>query len=193
MRRPDFQRLSAEQPTAPLLALYRRAILGLDDGLYSQPQKQLWLDWAEFPEIAARLLREGITLTAAINGQLTGFVQLHPLHTINMLYVDPDWSRRGIGTNLVRAAEQIARHCGARSLTTRASHASRPVFQRIGFEENEMERIKASPEVSIDRMVMLKPLSALRSGRKESCASIDDNGSADRLVITRGGHKQHLC
>lgn len=133
MKTPHFRQLLPGDGTQPLLALYRRAIAGIDDGLYTEPEKELWMEWADTPRVADRILREGITLLAEREGQLQGFAQLTPGPLINMLYVDPGHGRQGVGMALIHAMETIARHRGAERLHTRASHASRPLFQRAGF------------------------------------------------------------
>ena len=153
-----FARLGPAETSTPLLALYRRAIARIDDGLYSESEKQLWSQWADAPDVAGRLLRQGITLLAMREGQVLGFGQMIPDGLINMLYVDPDASRQGVGSALVSALEQIDRRRGGVRLYARASHASRPLFQRAGFSESGRESIQASTDVQITRTLMVKDL-----------------------------------
>ena len=154
----EITRLGTAQATDPLLALYRRAIAGIDDGLYSKAEKQLWGQWADTPERANRMLRQGVTLLATREGQLLGFGQIMPDYLINMLYVDPNAARQGVGSALVAVMERIARRHGAVSLYTRASHASRPLFQRAGFVPENRELIPAATGIRIARTVMVKDL-----------------------------------
>lgn len=158
MKDLHFSRLSANKRSAPLLALYRRAIASVDDGLYSEAEKQRWMRWADAEEAADRVLRQGITVLASRDGQLRGFGQILPECRINMLYVDPAFSRQGVGFALLQAMQQIARHRRATRLTARASHASRPVFQRAGFIAEGQESIRASTDIHIEGTVMVKDL-----------------------------------
>ena len=153
-----FTRLNSNGDIAPLLALYRRAINGIDQGLYSGLERQIWREWADVPGVADRLFRQGITLLATREEQLEGFGQIMPDFGINMLYVDPASGRQGVGSALIRAMEQIARHQGAPRIHTRASHASRPVFQRSGFVAAGPDSIRASTHVRVDRTIMVKDL-----------------------------------
>lgn len=146
------------EDSAPLLALYRRAIARMDDGLYSESEKQRWSQWADVVEVADGLLRQGLTLLATREERLQGFGQLMPDGLINMLYVDPDVSRQGVGSAIVATMEQIARHRGDVRLYTRASHASRPLFRRAGFLADGRESIQASTDVRIARTAMVKDL-----------------------------------
>ena len=50
-----------------------------------------------------------------------------------MLFVHPDASRRGVARALVTAVLNEARRRGLNRVTTRASRAARPAFQRFGF------------------------------------------------------------
>lgn len=158
MKDLNLQRLQPEHDTAALLELYRRAIADIDDGLYSEPEKQLWIQWADTPEVADQLLRQGITLLAEKEGYLRGFAQLTSGHLINMLYVDPESSRQGVGFLLIQALVQIARHRNAARIHTQASHASRSLFERAGFSVEGPAAINASPNVCIARTAMVKDL-----------------------------------
>ena len=158
MRDLQFSRLSANKGSAPLLALYRRAIASIDDGHYSESEKQLWIQWADVPEAADRLLRQGITVLASREEQLQGFGQILPEARINMLYVDPACGRQGVGSALIQAMEQIARYRRVTRLTTRASHASRPVFQRVGFIAEGQESIPTGAHTHLEGTVMVKDL-----------------------------------
>lgn len=50
-----------------------------------------------------------------------------------MLYVHPDFQRRGVARALLGHLEEIAREGGLRRLYTEASITARPVFEVMGF------------------------------------------------------------
>jgi putative acetyltransferase len=50
-----------------------------------------------------------------------------------MLYVHPDFQRRGVARALLTRIEQLARIQGADRLYTEASITARPVFESVGF------------------------------------------------------------
>lgn len=152
-----YQRLRPEMNTAPLLTLYRRSIASVDDGLYSPSQRLAWAQWAEDAVSADVQLRRGLTIMALADGSAVGFAQLHPAHLVNMLYVDDGWQKQGIGTTLVNQLETIARQQGVATLTTRASDASLPLFQRLGFVPAQREQVVADNGVTLMRTLMQKP------------------------------------
>ena len=153
-----YQRLLPEADSTPLLSLYRRSIASVDDGLYSPEQRHAWTRWAADAASADAQLRQGLTVIALANGSTVGFAQLCPAHLVNMLYVDDSWQRQGIGRNLVRRLETVARQSGIATLTTRASDVSLPLFRHLGFEPVRRETVHAGEGVVLMRTLMHKPL-----------------------------------
>ncbi|XOZ33831.1 GNAT family N-acetyltransferase [Halomonadaceae bacterium KBTZ08] len=152
-----YQRLRPEMNTSSLLALYRRSIASVDDRLYSPSQRHAWAQWATDPASADAQLRRGLTIMALVDGSAVGFAQLYPADLVNMLYVDDGWQKRGIGTTLVTQLETIARRQGVATLATRASDASLPLFQRLGFMPAQREQVVAGNGVTLMRTLMRKP------------------------------------
>ena len=52
---------------------------------------------------------------------------------LDMLFVDPDFSRHGIGAKLISAIVDLAQDAGAPCVETHASLTARPVLERGGF------------------------------------------------------------
>lgn len=50
-----------------------------------------------------------------------------------MLYVHPDFERRGVARALLKHIECVARDMELRRLYSEASITARPVFERVGF------------------------------------------------------------
>ncbi|TVP53894.1 MAG: GNAT family N-acetyltransferase [Halomonadaceae bacterium] len=146
-----------QQHLQAVLYLYRKAVSTLDDNLYNFQQRHAWEAWGHDSQRAGKLLAQGVTLLALSDGQLTGFVQRWPEDCINMLYVDPAYSRQGIATALVSLMEDQARLAGVELLHTRASKASQPLFQRRGFSAKQQEWVRTQG-VSLPRMHMVKVL-----------------------------------
>lgn len=74
------------------------------------------------------------TIVAVDNEAVVGFSDLVDGVVLDMLYVDPSYAGRGIGSALISAIIDLARSGGAAMLTTNASLIARPVFERHGFE-----------------------------------------------------------
>ena len=60
---------------------------------------------------------------------------------IRAFFVDPDWSRRGIGSLLMNACVDAARAAGFRSLELAATLPGEPLYRTFGFRE--LERVEA--------------------------------------------------
>lgn len=73
------------------------------------------------------------TWVAEVAGRIAGFSDLEPDGHIDMLYVHPDFQRRGIARVLLEHIEETARTTGLRGLYTEASITARPVFEAMGF------------------------------------------------------------
>ena len=61
---------------------------------------------------SARRLAEALTLLAVIDGAVAGFASLKGADQIDMLFVDPEFARQGVGRTLVDALDKTCR--GAR-------------------------------------------------------------------------------
>jgi GNAT superfamily N-acetyltransferase len=60
---------------------------------------------------------------------------------IRAFFVDPDWSRRGIGSRLMDACVDAARAAGFRTLELAATLPGEPLYRTFGFRE--LERVEA--------------------------------------------------
>ena len=94
----------------------------------------------------SRLPRPGVTLLVAeADGRIGGTVQLHAAESANgahrvevvKLLVHPTWRRRGIASELMNAAEDIARLQGKRLivLDTREGDPSNLLYASVGYTE----------------------------------------------------------
>lgn len=73
------------------------------------------------------------TFVAAVDGKIAGFVDVLDDGLLDMLFVHPDFGRRGIARLLVAAAKWEAKSAGLAALRTYASRTARPVFEKLGF------------------------------------------------------------
>ena len=86
----------------------------------------------------------GATFVCTTDGTLAGFVSVE-IHSWNQLAqlqglaVHPDWLRRGVGTQLVEAAEGLVRDRGCRGIyldTPVDNHGARDFYIAQGFTED---------------------------------------------------------
>lgn len=179
-----YQRLLPAADSTPLLRLYQRSVSAVDDHFYSAAQRTAWAHWATDVARADSQIRRGLTLVALANNNEVGFAQLFPGELVNMLYVDSGWQGRGIGKELVSQLETVARYHGVRTLFTRASGVSHSLFAALGFESIQSEQVWTSEGITLSRTLMRKTLTPLGPSAAERL-SVDDDGAADRPVITR--------
>src|SRR4029077_16935978 len=83
-----------------------------------------------------------LTLLAMIDGTVAGFASLKGADEIDMLFVDPEFARRGVGRTLVDALTRLAQARGAKRLTTEASDVAKPLFERQGFTAQKRNLVR---------------------------------------------------
>ena len=115
------------------LVIFLRAVRETAKVHYSPEQVEAWAgDSGDLDSWAAARAAPNTQL-AIIDGQVVGFTDLDDHGYIDMLFVDPDFGRQGIGSALLESVVALARDRGLPVLTTFASLTSRPVFERHGF------------------------------------------------------------
>jgi putative acetyltransferase len=116
-----------------VVALFRASVRTVARRDYSQEQILAWApDEINRDHWLLRLAASGTWLAAEV-ARVIGFISMEPEGRLDMLYVHPDFQRRGIATALLRRAEQSARSQGLATLSTEASITARPFFERHGF------------------------------------------------------------
>jgi putative acetyltransferase len=140
-----------------LAALFLASVTTLTAAHYDAAQRAAWASSADdVASFGARLAR-GTTLVALHAGERVAFGQLWPADHIEMLYVAPGWTRRGLATALLARLEILAREQGASVLRADASALARPVFERAGFSL-VLEQTVWRGDVSLPRFQLCKPL-----------------------------------
>ena len=145
-------------------AIFRASVdeLAADD--YDDEQRAAWAEQADDEKAFAARLAGGLTLVATISGALAGFASLKGADVIDMLYVDPQHARRGIGAALIDALARLAQARGATRLTSDVSDAARPLFERQGFAAQKRNLIRLG-EQWLANTTMTKVLSSDPSAR----------------------------
>jgi len=144
---------------AVLAALFRASVTTLAAGHYDAAQRAAWASSADDVASFGASLARGTTLVAVHDGVNVGFGQLWPVDHVEMLYVAPGWTRRGLATALLARLETVAREKGASVLGTDASALARPVFERAGFSLISGQTVWRDG-VPLQRFQLGKPLHA---------------------------------
>jgi putative acetyltransferase len=133
--RADIQlRPYVDDDAASTLATFLSAVTVTAASDYSPEQVAAWSAPQErrLDQWNQRLAERG-TIVATIDGELAGFSDVSDEGYIDMMFVDPQFGRRGVASNLLEEAEGRALAHGATTLWTDASITARPFFERHGF------------------------------------------------------------
>ena len=118
---------------AACAVIFRAGIEALASEDYDEDQRSAWMGAADDEAAFASRLGGALTLVATISGAPAGFASLKGRDLIDMLYVDPQYARRGVGTALIDALTRLAGGRGAAQLTADVSDTARGLFERQGF------------------------------------------------------------
>ena len=113
--------------------IFRSAIEEIAGEDYSEAQCEAWAARADDEAAFGQNLAGMLTLLATMNGEIVGFASLKGADHIEMIFVDPEHVRQGVGTALLEALEKIARARGATKLSAEVSDTAKPLFDRQQF------------------------------------------------------------
>jgi len=130
---PVALRLYRTADVASLVDLFRASVRVLAAHDYTTSQRRAWAPDAIDEEKFGQRCASKTTWVAEIEDRIAGFSDLEPDGHIDMLYVHPDFHRRGVARALLEQIEAAARELDLRRLYTEASLTARPVFETAGF------------------------------------------------------------
>lgn len=125
-----------------VIETYTTSIRSLAAPYYSPEQIAAWApaepDLAQWQERLGHLH----TILVEADGICAGFVSYNHDGYLDFLYTHPAFARRGVATRLYRNVESILRARGVPRITTHASLAARPFFDRHGFQLDAEECVE---------------------------------------------------
>jgi putative acetyltransferase len=122
--------------------IFRASIEELAAEDYDADQREAWASRADDEEAFGARLLGALTLLAVIDRQVVGFASLKDGEEIDMLFVEPEFARQGVGRALIEALTKLAQARGAKRLTTEASDVARPLFERQGFAAQKRNLVR---------------------------------------------------
>ncbi|SJN09852.1 Acetyltransferase [Leucobacter sp. 7(1)] len=126
----------------PTLKVFFRAIELTARAHYSKAQRAAWADRAGRTIPTWHVARSAAdTWVAEVEGRVVGFADLDASGTIDMLFVDPDFARRGIAAALLARPLSTARARGLTRVRTNASDTACPFFLAHGFRIEEQRTV----------------------------------------------------
>ena len=117
-----------------LCAIFLRAVKETASRDYSPAQIAAWaqIDESRWKEKLAK----SQVWVAIINAQPVGFISRIE-HYIDMLFVDPEYTRRGVASALLKPLIK-----SESELTVDASITAKPFFERYGFQTVKQQRVE---------------------------------------------------
>jgi len=122
--------------------IFRSSIEELAGEDYDEEQREAWASRADDEQAFGARLAEALTLLAVIDGGIAGFASLKGGEQIDMLFVDPEFARHGVGQTLVDALTRLAQTRGAKRLSVDASDTARRLFDRQGFTAQKRNLVR---------------------------------------------------
>ncbi len=113
--------------------IFRSSIDELATDDYDEDQREAWASRADDEQAFGAKLSGALTLLALIDGAVAGFASLKEGEEIDMLFVAPQFARKGVGRTLIEALTKLAQARGAKRLTVEASDVAKSLFERQGF------------------------------------------------------------
>jgi putative acetyltransferase len=132
--------------TPALRDLFAQSIEELTADDYTEDQRLAWIARAEDAEAFADRLEAMVTLIVQVDGEYLGFASLKDNTVIDMLYVHPYATGRGVGTALLDALERLAAARGAEKVTVETSDTAQPFFAQRGYVPGQRNLIPIDDE-----------------------------------------------
>lgn len=138
-----------------LLQLQRESLSTLSGDVYSPQQIQSLITH----QGEARELTEEQLFVAEIEGQIVGFASMdYHYRQIQAMFVAPKWARRGVGSQLIRHLEGVAKAYGTQRLRVMSSLAALSFYAAQGYERAGATGFNAAHDVWIPCQYMDKLL-----------------------------------
>lgn len=114
--------------------LHRNTIRKINGPDYPKKVIQTWSGRKTVDRLRTNFLKEQ-RFVAVANDQVVGFMNLSKDgKTLNALYIRQNYVGRGIGSVLIKKAEQIIRKSGAKKMTIDSSLTARDFYKKHGLK-----------------------------------------------------------
>ena len=138
--------------------VHMASIRGLALEKYSAEQVEAWCG-GRTPENYHSPITEQFVLVAEQEGRVVGFAQLDAKRaTVVAVYVEPGFTRRGVGLKLLRALEEQALSVGLSELSLQASLNAVEFYASAGYATGELSQHFVGRGVSLPCIAMSRAL-----------------------------------
>jgi putative acetyltransferase len=125
-----------------VLDLFQRSVLQLAARDYSDAQLAAWAPASPDLEVWRERLSTGGVFVYERPNALAGFARIDAAGTVDVLYVDPDCTRQGVATALMRELYAWARQHGIERLYADVSKTALPFFEQEGFRVRTRQTVE---------------------------------------------------
>jgi len=127
-----------------MLELFRKTILSINLGDYTQEQCEVWANSLSSIENLDSKLKNSFAVVAEVGGILAGFGSLNDQREIDLLYTHKNFQGRGIGSAILKRLESVACLKGYEELTAEASITAKSFFRSKGYmtERKNNKKVK---------------------------------------------------
>jgi putative acetyltransferase len=144
---------------AALYAVHERAVRVLGRRVYSDSQVESWVH-GNSPDYYLRAMRDDGEIFEVAVSRLRGVIGFcsRKDQEVRSLYVDPDWSRLGVGSALLRRAEAMIAAEGHGKVVIGASLVGLPFYELHGYSVVKHRHWRTSGGLMIPAADMEKPV-----------------------------------
>ncbi len=142
-----------------LFAVHDRAVRELARGVYSESQVESWVQGNNPERYVAAMREDGERFLVAV-ARLRGIVGFcaYKDEEVRSLYIDPDWSRLGVGSALLKRAEAAIGEAGHAKVVIGASLVGLPFYESRGYRVVRHRHWRTRGGLMIPAADMEKPL-----------------------------------
>ena len=134
-----YQHTDARQ----IAELFSAAVHAIDETVYSAEQRSAWAPLPVDYALWQQRLQQKQPTVALSDQVIVGFIEFEADGHIDCLYVDPQFQRKGIASQMLSTVLSSAAEKAFAVVYVEASKEARPFFCRFGFQqtaENRLER-----------------------------------------------------
>lgn len=143
-----------------LSKLYYDTVVTINAKDYSEEQIRAWASTYNNEHGWIRRMEEQYFYVALLQGKITGFASLDNSGYLDLIYVDKDRQREGIGSALLAQLEKTANELELAEINVQSSITAKPFFEARGFKLTG-QKYKLVNDVPFMNAVMVKKIKQL--------------------------------
>jgi putative acetyltransferase len=116
-----------------IVAVFQRSVREVARRDYSPAQVAVWAPEPADLGAWAQRLATGAVFVSRREDELAGFARIDAIGEVDLLYVDPNFQRKGVATELLGSLIAWAERNAVTRLCANVSITARPFFERAGF------------------------------------------------------------